>query len=263
MGCMCKGRFVDVWLWFDWALWLFRMCLIGSLLMLVVGNVLLWICAYGRFHKLRVDYKKPFGVYKEMSGLDSSVASDSLDRYGKNMFDIPAPKFKDLYIERALAPFFIFQIFSVGLWLLDDYWTYCALTLVLMFFFEATVVLKTIANLKELRKNIKKAPITLMVHRDNKWIKITSDDLVPGDLVYIRNEARDIRVPCDMVIVSGGCVVNEAMLTGESTPLRKESIKYREDDEVLNMKDDKMHILFSGTSIVQIEITSANTDHNG
>ena len=58
-------------------------------------------------------------------------------------------------------------------------------------------------------------------------------------------------VPCDIVIVSGSCIVNEAMLTGESTPQLKEPITSRKEDEVLNINLDKIHIVFSGTKVVQ------------
>ena len=45
---------------------------------------------------------------------------------------------------------------------------------------------------------------------------IPSDMLVPGDVIEIPREGCEVQ--CDAVIVSGHCVVNENMLTGEDRP---------------------------------------------
>jgi P-type E1-E2 ATPase len=59
------------------------------------------------------------------------------------------------------------------------------------------------------------------VYRAGKWQALKSDQLVPGDVCALVRQGDETIVPCDMLLVSGGAVVNEAMLTGESTPQLK------------------------------------------
>lgn len=45
---------------------------------------------------------------------------------------------------------------------------------------------------------------------------LPSSELIPGDIIQVPEWKK---MPCDAVMFSGTCVVNEAMLTGESTPV--------------------------------------------
>lgn len=172
--------------------------------------------------------------------------------YGSNKFDIPVPTFKELFKEHAVAPFFVFQIFCVGLWCLDEYWYYSIFTLVMLIIFESTVVFQRQRTLNEFRTMSIK-PYAMMVRRNNKWVTIQSDELIPGDLVSVNRTKEDSGVPCDLVLLDGACIVNEAMLSGESTPLLKESIALLEGGDALDMNNThKNNVLFGGTKILQV-----------
>ena len=102
----------------------------------------------------------------------------------------------------------------------------------MLFIFEGTVVFQRLMNFKRLRA-MRVAPQQLWVHRDSKWIQIMSDEIYPNDIILLqRNTAKKKQsVPCDLLILSGSVVVNEAILTGESQPLVKEGIANKDEVE--------------------------------
>lgn len=87
------------------------------------------------FRKLDYPVHEAFGEYKQRVrnaavGLLSSTEQieATTRKYGSNRFDIPMPTFRELFKEHAVAPFFVFQVFCVGLWLMDEYWYYSLFT---------------------------------------------------------------------------------------------------------------------------------------
>lgn len=56
----------------------------------------------------------------------------------------------------------------------------------------------------------------------DRWTKVAGTELLPGDVVSIGRAAgqdgEEKSVPADMLILAGTAIVNEAILTGESTP---------------------------------------------
>lgn len=98
------------------------------------------------------------------------------------------------------------------------------------------------------------SPYNVQALRDGKWVETLSSDLVPGDVVSILRTTPDSGIPCDLLLIRGTCIVNEAMLSGESTPLLKESVELREAGDVLDMNGtDRNSVLFSGTKALQVE----------
>ncbi|KAI1420761.1 hypothetical protein F5Y12DRAFT_771539 [Xylaria sp. FL1777] len=197
--------------------------------------------------------------FQNCRGIATQAELSRLEQYyGNNTFDIPVPTFTELFKEHAVAPFFVFQIFCVGLWMLDEYWYYSLFTLFMLVAFESTVVWQRQRTLTEFRgMNIK--PYDMWVYRLGKWIEIQSDKLLPGDLVSVGRTREDSGVACDMLLVEGTAIVNEAMLSGESTPLLKDSIQLRPGEAPIDTEGlDKTAFLWGGTKVLQV--THGNPD---
>lgn len=206
--------------------------------------------------------KKPLiETFQKSQGLTTKAEIDRLqEHYGSNTFDIPVPTFLELFQEHAVAPFFVFQIFCVGLWLLDEYWYYSLFTLFMLVAFESTVVWQRQRTLSEFRgMSIK--PYDIYVYRDNKWQQIKSDELLPGDLASVERTKEDSGVACDMVLVEGTAIVNEAMLSGESTPLLKDSLQLRPGNVPIDPEGlDKNTFLWGGTKVLQVTHATTGDD---
>lgn len=209
----------------------------------------------GTFCKLSYPTKETFGYYIKCSGHGSEAkVLAATEKWGRNVFDYPQPTFQKLMKEHCMEPFFVFQVFCVGLWCLDEYWYYSLFTLFMLFMFESTMAKSRLKTLTELRR-VRVDSQIVMVHRGGKWVKLSGTDLLPGDVVSIGRSSsqngEEKSVPADMLILVGSVIVNEAILTGESTPQWKISIAGRGMEEKLSAKRDKCHVLFGGTKILQ------------
>ncbi|CAI7677447.1 unnamed protein product [Penicillium manginii] len=203
--------------------------------------------------------KPALQYFQHSKGLTTKAEVDRVHyHYGDNTFDIPVPGFVELFQEHAVAPFFVFQIFCVGLWMLDEYWYYSLFTLFMLVAFESTVVWQRQRTLTEFRgMSIK--PYDVWVYRENKWSEITSDQLLPGDLMSVNRTKEDGGVACDILLIEGSVIVNEAMLSGESTPLLKDSVQLRPGEDLIDPEGmDKNSFVHGGTKVLQV--THPNTN---
>ncbi|KAM5165293.1 polyamine-transporting ATPase 13A3 [Mantella aurantiaca] len=176
--------------------------------------------------------------------------------YGINEITVKVPSLFKLLIKEVLNPFYIFQLFSVILWTTDEYYYY-ALAIVLMSVISIISSLYTIKKQYTMLHDMVAAHsiVRVSVCRANEESEeILSTDLVPGDLMLI--PPNGTIMPCDAVLISGTCIVNESMLTGESVPVTKTNLPDSSNsrggqDEIYSTEIHKRHTLFCGTNVIQ------------
>ncbi|XP_075794404.1 putative cation-transporting ATPase 13A4 isoform X2 [Pelodiscus sinensis] len=164
---------------------------------------------------------------------------------GPNTIDVPVVPVWKLLVR---------ELFSVCLWFAEDYKEY-ALAIIVMSLLSIAV---TVYDLRQQSRKLHKLveshnSVRVTVCRKGEGFQeLESSHLVPGDMLAVTG-AKAL-LPCDAILLSGGCVVNESTLTGESIPVTKTPLPRSGDARPWRTccaEDYKRHVLFCGTEIVQ------------
>jgi cation-transporting ATPase 13A2 len=187
-------------------------------------------------------------------GLDNEERDYRELVFGKNLIDIAEKPLGQLLVDEVFHPFYVFQIASLFLWSVDEYYYYAAAIFLISVISIATTLVETKATMKRLRE-VAKFDCEVRVLRSGFWTNVDSGELVPGDVYEVTDPALT-QFPCDSLLLSGDCIVNESMLTGESIPVSKIPMS----DSALDLLDLSAsavhpevarHMLFSGTKIIR------------
>lgn len=187
-------------------------------------------------------------------GIDSEEKSHREHVFGSNLIDIEQKPIFRLLVDEVFHPFYVFQIASLLLWSLDEYYYYAVAIFTMSVVSIATTLVETRATMKRLR-DISRFECDVRVLRDGFWRYVGSGDLVPGD-IYELTDPNLSQFPSDSLLLSGDCIVNESMLTGESVPVSKVPAT---DDTLRDMNlsasqvmpEIARHFLFCGTKIIR------------
>nr|XP_020637678.1 probable cation-transporting ATPase 13A2 isoform X3 [Pogona vitticeps] len=171
--------------------------------------------------------------------------------YGPNLIDVPVKPYIQLLRDEILNPFYIFQIFSIILWLCEEYYSYASCILVISAFSIGISLYQTRKQTVTLRNMVKMSVCVRICRAPGEEVSVSSIDLVPGDCFVVPVDG--LLVPCDAVLISGECLVNESMLTGESVPLTKTPLPKGAPaaSPVYSPEEHKRHTLFCGTQVLQ------------
>jgi len=148
-------------------------------------------------------------------------------------------------VQEVLNPFYIFQIFSVLLWLIDGYTIYAGCILLVSTLGVTAQMVENIFNNTKIRK-MARYTCQIQQKTENGLVDVDSSVLLPGDVVVV---PEGCSLPCDLVLLTGSAIVNEAMLTGESVPVMKSSLPITS-SELYSPDHASKYTLFGGTSVI-------------
>ena len=211
-----------------------------------------------------LDYKIKSPKNKILNNFSSGLFPNEVEFlkliFGKCDIDIQLTNIKKIILNELSDPFYLFQFYSIILWILTDYIFYSIIIIILTFISFLISIKETHSNLKKVEE-LSKYSCPVNIYRkdlEGKLIiqKLSSLELVPGDVFEVPDEG--ITLPCDSILVKGSVVINESMLTGESTPIIKTSLENTDEIYDSKLSDDSKYILFSGTKILQKQIKNKN-----
>ncbi|NXN99471.1 AT134 ATPase, partial [Rhinopomastus cyanomelas] len=191
---------------------------------------------------------------KFSSGLTCNEQNVRREICGPNTIDVPVTPIWKLLLKEVLNPFYIFQLFSVCLWFSEEYMEYATAIIImslLSIFLTVYDLRQQSVKLHRLVESHNNIMVTVCRNKED-YQELESHHLVPGDLLILKDSKT--LLPCDAILISGQCVVNESMLTGESIPVTKTHLPQSDNIKPWRMhctEDYKKHVLFCGTEVIQ------------
>ncbi|XP_053316354.1 probable cation-transporting ATPase 13A4 [Spea bombifrons] len=196
---------------------------------------------------------------KFASGLTSEEQNIRRSICGPNKIEVDIVPIWKLLFKEVLNPFYAFEACSLALWLAVGFIEYSIAVIIMTLvsiIFTVHDLRKESVKLHNLVESNNSVKVTVRL-KNGECKEIESQYLVPGDVIILTG--RRLFLPCDAILISGGCIVNESMLTGESIPVSKTPLPSL--DRTMPWKahsgeDFKRHILFCGTEVIQTKAAS-------
>ncbi len=185
-----------------------------------------------------------------VNGLSAIEATERLSQYGPNAITIQGTSFWRKLAEPFANVFMGVLFVTAIVSLFQDAIIDAVIILIIMTASAVIYYIQQFSTERILRSLRKHVLLRVEVLRDNKYIEIDSDALVPGDIISLHEGDK---VPADARLINANSLrVNESQLTGESTPVSKQTEELTDGKEVY----EQSNILFQGSFIVGGEATA-------
>ncbi|CAH0627196.1 unnamed protein product [Chrysodeixis includens] len=224
-------------------------------------NRFIWLNDQGTFiNVLALNEKITIQILMEnSSGINKRQQNELIKLYGPNSVEVEVKSYWTLFVNEVFNPFYLFQIFSIILWSLDEYYQYAAC----VFLLSIASCILALYQTKKMSVNLHKmagstSTFTVTVLRPTRMARevcvVNASRLVPGDVLVLPPDG--CVMPCDAMILTGTCIVDESMLTGESVPVMKGPPC--PSAEIYSTEGHKRHTLFAGTHVLQTRFYGNN-----
>lgn len=189
-----------------------------------------------------------------INGLNSTEVKKRIEKYGKNELatksEINPLK---IFIDQFKSFIIYILLFAVVFSLLAGEIVDSIIIIVILLANAIIGFIQELGAQKNLEALKQMTSIKANVKRNNKFIKIESSELVPGDIIFL--EAGD-KIPADArIIESSRLKIEESALTGESVPVDKNSDIIKKNVQI----GDQANMLFSSTTVVGGTVTAIVT----
>ena len=169
---------------------------------------------------------------------------------GENSLRTPVTPILTVLMREILGPFNVYQLIACVIWIFRDYALYSYIILLFMVVAILVELYENRMSQKKLRQK-SEVPGNLEFKKmgDNGEIcfkEFHNKTAVPGDCIKI---SAGIIAPCDIIITSGECLVDESVLTGESVPIYKTEIPAS--DKPFKSSENEKHTIFCGSKILR------------
>ncbi|XP_065579463.1 polyamine-transporting ATPase 13A2-like isoform X2 [Artemia franciscana] len=183
-----------------------------------------------------------------LNGLSDEEQDKRRKLYGPNYIHVPVDSFGKQFAKQFFQPFYIFQIFSVFVWIVIEYYYFAGAIVIMAGMGLLVSILETIQNQRKIKDMVESTEAVCVVRPNEPFDDITSDKLVPGDIIVIPPSG--CGMPCDVLLLRGTVIVDESPLTGESVPVMKTALPNSSSIHFLESEHNR-HVLYGGTAVLQ------------
>lgn len=196
-----------------------------------------------------------------VKGLSSKEVEKRRETYGPNSLKVAETPLWRKLIEPFIDIFMVILLIALVLSAIQQNWLE-AITIGVIIIVDAVIYYVQSFSTERILKSLKRSTIqTVAVRRDGEEKAIEADELVPGDIVILREGDR---IPADgRILAESGLLSNESMLTGEAEAIAKDAKAISGVKKVYEQRN----MVFSGSFVITgkgefiVTATGNNTEY--